>query len=93
MLDDAGLGVLRGVVGEASVSVRQADLEAHSVDESWLDPHVPDVVVWPSSTEQVAAIVRYAYEHDVPVVPWVAVPAWRGILFRPTAASCWPCIA
>jgi len=88
VLDDAGLAVLRGVVGEANVSVRQADLEAHSVDESWLDPHVPDVVVWPSSTEQVAAIVRYAYEHDVPVVPWSGgsslegnpIPAYGGIL-------------
>ena len=50
--------------------VRAADLEAHSIDESWIEPHRPDVVVWPSSTEQVSRIVRYANERQLPVVPW-----------------------
>ncbi len=88
MLDDAGLARLREIVGEENVSARQADLEAHSIDESWLEPHLPDVVVWPSTTEQVSDIVRYAYEHDVPVVPWSGgsslegnpIPVYGGIL-------------
>ncbi len=61
---------LIAIVGPDSVSVRESDLEAHSIDESHIAPHRPDVVVWPSSTEQVAAIVRLANEHEIPVVPW-----------------------
>jgi len=61
---------LGAIVGDGNVSVRESDLAAHSIDESWLDAHLPDVVVWPSSTAQVSQIVRYAYEHDIPVVPW-----------------------
>jgi alkyldihydroxyacetonephosphate synthase len=32
-------------------------------------PHPPDVVAWPQDTEQVAALVRFAMQHRVPVVP------------------------
>lgn len=64
------LTVLSDIVGEANVSTRQADLLAHSIDESCVMPCMPDVIVWPSNTDQVAGIVRYAYEHGIPVVPW-----------------------
>ena len=67
---DRHLQALQAIVGEENVSVRGADLEAHSVDESWADPHLPDVVVWPATEEQVSALVRYANEHSLPVVPW-----------------------
>jgi len=32
-------------------------------------PHPPDVVVWPEDVEQVSAVVRFAAERQVPVVP------------------------
>src|SRR5438045_7226171 len=32
-------------------------------------PHPPDVVAWPEDVEQVAAIVRFAAQRQVPVVP------------------------
>ncbi len=70
VLNDTDIARLRALVGESNVSVRQADLEAHSIDESWLDPHAPDVVVWPGSTEEVSAVVRYANDRGLPVVPW-----------------------
>ncbi|MBC7236391.1 MAG: FAD-binding oxidoreductase, partial [Chloroflexi bacterium] len=70
MISESDVQALIAIVGAENVSQRQADLEAHSIDESWVDPHPPDVVVWPSSTEQVAAIVRYAAERRLPVVPW-----------------------
>ncbi|MCE5260095.1 MAG: FAD-binding oxidoreductase [Chloroflexi bacterium] len=57
-------------MGSENVSTRVADLEAHAIDESWFKPHPADVIVWPSSTEQVSAVVRYAYENDLPIVPW-----------------------
>ena len=28
-----------------------------------------DAVVWPESTEEVSAVVKYAYENNIPVVP------------------------
>ncbi len=70
MLNDGDIRALQAILGEANVSVRASDLEAHSADESWVPPSLPEVVAWPSSTEQVAAVVRYAYEHGLPVVPW-----------------------
>ncbi|MBN1399480.1 MAG: FAD-binding oxidoreductase [Anaerolineae bacterium] len=70
VLTDADIQSLQMIVGEDNVSLRGADLEAHSVDESWADPHLPDVVVWPSSSDEVAAILAYANERDLPVVPW-----------------------
>ena len=48
-------------------STRPADLEAASRDASSLPGARPDLVVWPLSTDEVAAVVRLAYEHAVPV--------------------------
>lgn len=70
VLADADVQALKSIVGEEGLSVRTADLEAHSVDESWVEPHQPEVVVWPTSTEQVSAILRYASERGLPVSPW-----------------------
>lgn len=64
------LSLLRSIVGENNVSVRASDLEAHSIDESWVAPCLPDVIVWPGDTAQVSQILRYAHEHSIPVVPW-----------------------
>jgi len=70
VIDGQCIRRLQEIVGEENVSVREADLDAHSVDESWIAPHRPEVVVWPSTTEDVAAIVRLAYEQGIPLVPW-----------------------
>ena len=69
-MTDVDREALEAIVGPEGLSVRGADLEAHSIDESWFDPHAPDVVVWPTLTEQVSAILRYANAHGIPVVPW-----------------------
>ena len=45
-----------------------ADLEAHGRDESWHHELPPDLVVYPNSTEEVAAVVRHCYERGIPVV-------------------------
>ncbi len=82
------LAALQAIVGEKNASVRAADLQAHAQDESCVPPSLPDVVVWPGNTEQVAAVLRYANEHGIPVVPWSGgsslegnpVPVQGGIL-------------
>jgi D-lactate dehydrogenase (cytochrome) len=49
------------------ISVRRADLDAASRDESTLPGRMPDAVVWPESTEEVAAVVAWAYETRTPI--------------------------
>src|SRR5581483_6384908 len=49
------------------VSIRLADLENASHDESSCPSSMPDVVVWPLTTEEVIRVVRYAYEQNVPL--------------------------
>ena len=52
------------------VSVNATDLEAHSQDESFHEPHLPDVVVWPESAEEISHILQWTNAHRVPVTPW-----------------------
>ena len=49
------------------VSTQAADLELAAGDESSCQPVMPEVVVWPLSTEEVSHIVRYACTHEVPI--------------------------
>jgi D-lactate dehydrogenase (cytochrome) len=60
---------LRAIVGERCTN-NPTQLEHHSHGESWHDPGVPDFVVFPTSTEEVAAIVRAAATHRAPIVPF-----------------------
>ncbi len=53
----------------ARVSTAPAHLDAASRDESSLPPARPDVVVWPESTEEVAAVVSLAVRRRIPVTP------------------------
>ncbi|GAB5546330.1 MAG: FAD-linked oxidase C-terminal domain-containing protein [Sandaracinaceae bacterium] len=46
--------------------------EAHARDESETEPTLPDAVIRVSSTEQVAAVMRAAHAHQVPVTPRAA---------------------
>ena len=70
MLNDTDIARLRAWGRKQCLCSPGGPLEAHSIDESWLDPHAPDVVVWPGSTEEVSAVVRYANDRGLPVVPW-----------------------
>ncbi len=61
---------LQKVLSPNQVSSSQSVLEHHSKDESYHTPVLPDVVVFPESTEDVVKIARYASEHKVPVIPF-----------------------
>lgn len=45
-----------------------ATLEAHAGDK-WFARHTPDAVALPRSTESVAIIARFAFEHRIPLTP------------------------
>jgi len=70
VLSDVDVGALREIVGKENVSTRSPDLDAHSRDESWVEPHRPDAVVWPASAAQISSILRLANERGIPIVPW-----------------------
>jgi len=69
---------LKGIVGEEWVSTGDSVRELHSHDESFHRSVLPDVVVWPHSTEEVSRLVRWAYERRVPVTPWGAGTSLEG---------------
>jgi D-lactate dehydrogenase (cytochrome) len=47
------------------VSIKLADLEQASHDESSCPASLPEVVAWPLTTDEVSRVVRYAYEHEI----------------------------
>ena len=68
---------LRAQLGDR-VTTGASHLELHSHGESWHTPGRPDVVVFPETTEQVAAAVRVAAVHRAPVVPFGAGSSLEG---------------
>ena len=64
MIDD-----LKGLLGDR-VSTSDSVREHHSHGESWHAPGLPDCVVFPASTEEVAAIVKVCALHRRPIVPF-----------------------
>src|SRR5258708_6545194 len=57
---------LSSVLSREEILVDAASLEAHSGDK-WFEKSLPDVVALPRSTESVAALLRYANQHRIPV--------------------------
>ncbi|MBI3757284.1 MAG: FAD-binding oxidoreductase [Deltaproteobacteria bacterium] len=55
------------LLSQDRVSTRSTDLEQAAHDESACAPALPDVVVWPLTTNEVSRVVRYAYEHAIPL--------------------------
>jgi glycolate oxidase len=63
---------LRGLLGASRVLDGPAELRSYAYDASFLTqlaPRPPDAVVIATSTEEVSTVMRYAYEHEVPVTP------------------------
>lgn len=57
------------VITEGRVTYSSSHLEQYSQDASPHAPSVPDAVVWPTSTDEVAAVLAGATERHVPVTP------------------------
>jgi glycolate oxidase len=62
---------LKELLGPKQVVTDQSIIEPYSHDEvpDSHYAHMPDAVVFPETTEQVAAVVRFANEYLIPVVP------------------------
>jgi len=70
VLTDTDLAALESILGKENLSTRSPDLEAHSADESWVEPRPPDVVVWPKGVQEVSSVLQLANQRGIPVVPW-----------------------
>lgn len=77
-MDRKEIEELEEIVGRERVSTGESVRELHSRDESFHLPVLPDVVVWPHSTDEVSRLVRWAYGHGVPVTPWGAGTSLEG---------------
>ncbi len=59
---------LISLLGATCVSIDEPSRAEHGTDK-WFASHPPDVVVFPESTEQVSALLRFASERKIPVTP------------------------
>lgn len=84
------LEALRKAVGAEYVMTDPETLDKYKTDEE-TDPHyhhLPEVVVMPANTEEVAAVMKIANEFDVPVTRAAPVPAYPAVQCPFAAALC-----
>ncbi|WKA53066.1 FAD-binding oxidoreductase [Planococcus shixiaomingii] len=62
--------MLKSELAEEQVTVNETVKEIHSRDESYHFPQLPDIVVFPRSTEEVSKIMKLSAAHHVPVTPF-----------------------
>jgi glycolate oxidase len=61
------MNTLHDSLPDITISTNPADLVCYSYDASGFD-RSPSAVVWPKDTREIVRIMKYAYEHRVPVV-------------------------
>ena len=69
---------LAKIVGREHVSTVEADRAQYTRDMSGHQAHWADAIIWPSSAEEVAAILNVAGEARVPVTAWGAGTSLEG---------------
>lgn len=75
---EAGRRALGELLGADRVATGADVLAQHGRGESFHPEALPDMVVWPRSTDEAAAVVRVAIEHRVPLVPFGAGTSLEG---------------
>jgi glycolate oxidase len=69
MLEKKLVSELHKIVGKDAVLISKEDLNAYSYDGTATWVHLPDVVVLPTTAEQVSQILKLADESKIPVTP------------------------
>lgn len=77
-INDSILDQLTDIVGQNNLSTGDSERQLHSHDQSFHEAHLPDVVVWATSAQQVADILKLANDHHLPVTPWGAGSSLEG---------------
>jgi len=60
---------LKAIVGSNYVSDATEELYIYSRDQGVQEPHLPDCVVMPGSAQEVQAIIAFAVQEKIPIVP------------------------
>jgi len=60
---------LRALIGDRA-TINPTQLEHHSHGESWHDHAPPDVVVFPTSSDEVSTLMKVAARHRAPIIPF-----------------------
>ena len=61
---------LAAIVGRDMVKTQPEDLHAYASDATnYFAAHDPDAVILPEKTEDVRRVMKYAFEHSIPVTP------------------------
>lgn len=61
---------LQQILSHEQVTTNEVLRTQHGKDESYHEPHLPDVVVYPKTAQEVSKIVALANEQRIPVVPF-----------------------
>jgi len=69
MFDKKLVSELGKIVGKDAVLISKEDLNAYSYDGTATWAHMPDVVVLPTTVEQVSQILKLADDNKIPVTP------------------------
>ncbi len=69
MLDAALVVEIEKIVGKENVLTTKEDLTSYSYDATAFWSHMPDIVVLPSSTDQISRIMKLAHRNKIPVTP------------------------
>ena len=87
-VSEAVLAALTAVLTPDQISTAEAERKLRAQDMSQHEAHLSEVVVWPSTSQQVADVLRIAHDNRIAVTPWGAgsslegnsIPLFGGIL-------------
>lgn len=77
-IKDSDLKYLQSHLDPDQFSTGKSNLNLHSADQAYHNGYMPEVVVWPKSTEDVSAVMKMANERKIPVTPWGAGSSLEG---------------
>lgn len=80
---------LRQVLPEEHVTVDEEALQDHGYsNNSYHNEGAPNIVVYPSNTEQVSSIVRIANKYNMPIIPFSGGTSLEGHFSAPKGGIC-----
>ncbi|MGD8341961.1 MAG: FAD-binding oxidoreductase, partial [Desulfobacterales bacterium] len=69
-LKEKHIKTLQTLVAPDRFSTGESVLDLHAKDQSQHAPSRPEAVIWPVDRNEVAAVLRYANEHRIPITGW-----------------------
>ena len=84
VVPDSVIAELRTIVGAENVLSHGHELLVYECDAYTLEKHLPGVVVLPRTTAEVAAVVKLAARHELPIIPRGAGTSLSGTVLAST---------